>query len=445
MQGVRLPANPIQWLDAARSARAGARGSAEQRKIVARLEGEMRACLEARGGEVSARARAAQLGRDYALLDEAGREAFFRTLSGFALGPAPPDELLAKYRSAADPRERQRLAREVRAALKAPWVRLLTQFNSLEGGVKFLVDLRADLLGMLEREPLFEALDADLREILASWFDIGFLELRRVTWDAPAALLERLAKYEAVHEVRNWLDLKNRLDVDRRCFAFHHPAMPDEPLIFVEVALTGELSAKIAPLLDRRAPVSKPAEAACAIFYSISNCQRGLQGISFGNALIKRVVNELSHELPKVRTYATLSPVPGFAAWLRAQAKENADGAEARTLELAAGRGWHRDAPAAEALRLPLMRLCARYLLQEKRGERAARDPVEHFHLGNGARLERINWLSDTSAKGLRESFSLMVNYVYTIDQIDENLEKYAAEGRIASSGAVRDLAKARN
>jgi malonyl-CoA decarboxylase len=442
MQGAWLPPNPIQWLDAARSARAGARGGGEQRKILARLEGEMRACLEARGGEVSARARAAQLGRDYALLDETGREVFFRTLSGFALAPAPPDELLAAYRAAADPRERQRLARELRAALKAPWVRLFTQFNSLEGGVKFLVDMRADLLGMLAREPLFEALDADLRDIFASWFDVGFLELRRVTWDAPAALLERLANYEAVHEVRSWLDLKNRLDVDRRCFAYHHPAMPDEPLIFVEVALTTDLSAKIAPLLDRRAPVSKAEDATCAIFYSISNCQRGLQGISFGNALIKRVVHELSHELPKLRTFATLSPVPGFAAWLRAHA---ADGVEARTLALAAKSGWHRDAVAAEALRLPLLRLCARYLLQEKRGERAVRDAVEHFHLGNGARLERINWLADTSAKGLRESFSLMVNYVYTIEQIDDNHEKYAAEGKIATSGAVRDLAKARN
>jgi malonyl-CoA decarboxylase len=445
MQGAWIPPNPIAWLDAARTARSGARGSAEQRKILARLEGEMRACLEARGGEVSARARAAALGRDYALLDEAGREVFFRTLSGFALAPALPDELLAKYRVAGSPRERHRLARELRTALKAPWVRLFTQFNSLEGGVKFLVDLRADLLGMLERDPLFEALDADLRDIFTSWFDIGFLELRRVTWDAPAALLERLANYEAVHEVRNWLDLKNRLDVDRRCFAYHHPAMPDEPLIFVEVALTGELSAKVAPLLDRRAPVSKAADAVCAVFYSISNCQRGLQGISFGNALIKRVVHELSHELPKLRTFATLSPVPGFAAWLRAQAAENADGVEARTLALAAQPGWHRDAVAAEGLRLPLLRLCARYLLQEKRGERAARDAVEHFHLGNGARLERLNWLADTSSKGLRESFSLMVNYVYTIEQIDENHEKYAAEGKIATSGAVRDLAKTRS
>ncbi|MGP6159002.1 MAG: malonyl-CoA decarboxylase [Vulcanimicrobiaceae bacterium] len=443
MQGVRLPPNPIQWLDAARSARAGSRGSAEQRKILARLEGEMRACLEARGGEVSARTRAAQLGRDYAQLDEAGREVFFRTLSGFALAPAPPEELLERYRSAPDARERHRLARELRAALKAPWIRLFTQFNSLEGGVKFLVDLRADLLSMLGREPLFEALDADLRDILATWFDIGFLELRRVTWEAPASLLERLANYEAVHEVRSWLDLKNRLDVDRRCFAYHHPAMPDEPLIFVEVALTGDLSAKIAPLLDRRAPVSKAADAACAIFYSISNCQRGLQGISFGNALIKRVVHELSRELPKLRTFATLSPLPGFAAWLSAQAAERPEGVEARTLELTRA-GWHRDAAAAEALRLPLMRLCARYLLQEKRGARAARDAVEHFHLGNGARLERINWLADTSSKGLRESFSLMVNYVYTIEQIDENHEKYAAEGRIVTSGAVRDLAKAR-
>jgi malonyl-CoA decarboxylase len=315
-------------------------------------------------------------------------------------------------------------------------VRVLRAFNSLPSGVKFLVEMRADLLEIVRAEPQLGALEGDLKDLLASWFDIGFLEMRRITWDAPAALLEKLGRYEAVHEVRGWSDLKNRLDVDRRCFAFLHPAMPDEPLIFVEVALTTEMTSEMASLLDQNAPVGDPELATHAIFYSISNCQRGLDGISFGNALIKRVVQELAREFRNLRTFVTLSPMPRFRAWLEAQG-DAAGGVPLKAMFV--NRAWSRDAGAAATLRAPLMELAAHYLLEAKRAARAF-DPVAHFHLSNGARLERINWLADTSARGMREAAGMMVNYLYRLDQIDENQSAYARDGHIAASPAVSAL-----
>ena len=398
----------------------------------------MRACLEARGGEVAARARAAALGKQYLELDEAGREQFFRLLATFDVDEAVLEVSLAAIRDAPDDEARFKSARQLREALQAPWVKLLTQFNSIPGGVKFLVDMRADLLRMLDRDPVFPRIDADLRDIFTTWFDIGFLELKEITWDAPAAFLEKLARYEAVHEVRNWLDLKYRLQGNRRCFAFLHPAMPDEPLIFVEVALTDELSADVATLLDRNA---RPLEGnpSVAIFYSISNCQKGLRGVSFGNALIKRVADRLAAQYRSLRAFATLSPIPGFMNWLKDRLVEDPEGIASAL----ARRGWHREADAAEALRVPLMRLCAHYLVREKRDGKFARDPVAHFHLSNGARLERINWLGDLSPKALRESAGMMVNYLYSLEHIDENHEAYMTEGKIATGPSVRDLVRA--
>ena len=304
--------------------------------------------------------------------------------------------------------------------------------------MKFLVDLRADLLALATDDPLLQGLELDLKELLASWFDVGFLELHRITWDAPASLLEKLARYEAVHEIRGWTDLKNRLDVDRRCFAFMHPAMPEEPLIFVEVALTHAMSGEMRPLLDTHAPteVSHPSH---AIFYSISNCQKGLAGISFGNALIKRVVRELSTEFRSLRTFVTLSPIPKFREWLAAQ--KSPDGMESEPLQrLLVSRSWYRDEAMAASLREPLLRLCAHYLMEAKRRTGSALDPVEHFHLSNGARLERLNWLADTSSRGLRESAGMMANYLYQPDRIDHNQEAYATEGAIDASPSVTSL-----
>jgi malonyl-CoA decarboxylase len=387
-------------------------------------------------------------------------------LAAFDVDEAQVDEAVAALQGS-DAVERSRAERSLRQALVPSRMRMLRAFNSLPSGVKFLVEMRADLLEFAADEPRLAALEADLKELLTSWFDIGFLEMRRITWNAPASLLEKLGHYEAVHEVRGWADLKNRLDVDRRCFAFLHPAMPDEPLIFVEVALTNEMSGAMSGLLDARAPVSDPARATHAIFYSISNCQRGLDGISFGDFLIKRVVDALAAELPRLKVFATLSPVPGFRAWLK-RAGDRPDllpPAESKALGTIVGNGaaapslnqlldhpgWPTEPATAAALREPLLRLCAHYLLQERvwplsrvpdwGGAGRAADPVANFHLTNGARVERLNWLGDVSPKGLQQSAGIMVNYLYRLANIEANHEAYRGAGEVMASSAVRHLA----
>ena len=430
---------------------------------VSRLREQMRACLETRGGEVSARARAAALGRAYLALDQVGRGRFLSILAqDYDVDRAAVDSALVTVQRADDTASRLRAEADLRRALIAPRVKLLTQFNALPDGVKFLVDLRAVLMPLARRDALLGALESDVKDLLAAWFDVDFLDLRRIAWDtAPAALLEKLIAYEAVHAIRGWDDLKNRLDSDRRCFAYFHPRMPDEPLIFVEVALVDGMANNVQALLDEKAPVIHPSKADTAIFYSISNCQKGLAGISFGNFLIKRVVDRLAHEHAGLKTYATLSPIPGFRAWLDGRLKEGEPGlllpAERKALK-AAGSGafgakgtlktllsrpdWHTDETAAKALRAPLMRLCARYLSKEKRkGTLLALDPVAHFHLTNGARLERLNWLGDTSPNGLAQSAGLMINYLYKLSDIDDNHEAYTAKGRVAVSSGIKGLA----
>ncbi|WP_419897982.1 malonyl-CoA decarboxylase [Roseomonas sp. USHLN139] len=423
-------------------------------------EARMRACLEARGGEISARARAAGLAQSYTTLDEAGRMAFFQALAGFDSDPAAVEAAMREVSAAPDTAARAAAKAKLRRTLEPPRLRLLTQLTTIPDGVKFLVDLRADLLRGMGRDPMLQALDADLRGLLASWFDLGFLELRRIDWQSPAALLEKLVGYEAVHRIRTWRDLKNRLDSDRRCYAFFHPRMPEEPLIFVEVALVQGLSGSVQTLLDERAPVQDPRAADTAIFYSINNCQRGLDGISFGNFLIKRVVALLSEELPKLKTFSTLSPIPGFRRWLEealiesdpkllteeenkllTEASGLADGAAALRALLANRR------PLAESwcakAEPVLTRLCARYLVLETgRGGRRARDPVGHFHLSNGARVERICWRGDISEKGIRESLGFMVNYLYDPAKIEDYHEAYVGEGSRAAPTALRKLAR---
>jgi|SRR5579872_2776753 len=410
---------------------------------VQRLREQLQACLDGRGGEVSARARAAEAGRLYLALNPTGRGRFLRTLAEFDVDQRYIDRLIEDVRSADSAEQRARAEVKLRRALEPPRMRLLRQFNGLPAGIKFLVDLRADLIDLKGDDPALNALEQDLKDLLTSLFDVGFLELRRITWDSPAGLLELLASYEAVHEVRGWADIKNRLDADRRCFAFFHPLMPSEPLIFIEVALVNELSAAIAPLLDQKAPLGEASSATHAIFYSISNCQRGLVGISFGNALIKRVVDVLSAELRDVKVFSTLSPIPGFRAWLE-RAEELAPEATPRAIRDAlTKRSWYRDPKTSDALREPLMRLCAHYLLEAKRpGTHRALDPVAHFHLSNGAHVERINWLGDVSPRAMRESAGMMVNYLYRLDQIDGNHEAYVGRGQIAASSQVKRLLK---
>ena len=428
----------------------GARGTAgAQPRQVDEWRRQLRECAEARGGEVSARTRAAALAQTYLGLDDIGRKAFLKLIS-LEFGPDAARVATAHeaYQAAVGGDGQWDAEAELRAALRSARIRILTQFNAIPQGVKFLVDLRADLLLYLDAEPGLAPLDRELESRLAAWFDVGFLELQRITWNSPAALLEKLIEYEAVHAIRSWADLKNRLDSDRRLYAYFHPRMPMEPLIFVEVALTDSLADNIQALLDEQAPVFDARRADTAIFYSISNTQAGLRGVSFGNFLLKRVIDDLQRDFPKLCHFATLSPLPGFAAWVRKNPGELV--AEALDLDAAAlaTGAWAADATAARRINEALAELAARYLTLAKAGRGDGRlplDPVARFHLGNGASIERINPLGDNSAKGLQQSFGVMVNYLYDLDELEQNVENFACEGTIATSAAVRRLARPKN
>jgi len=352
---------------------------------------------------------------------------------------------------------RLKAERQLRRALQPPRLRLLTQFNALPEGVKFLVDLRADLLALRSDDPYLQGLDNDLRELLLSWFDTGFLDLRVIDWDSPASLLEKLVAYEAVHQITSWQDLRNRLDSDRRCYALFHPRMPEEPLAFVEVALVQGMANSIQALLDEKAPRMDPRQADAAIFYSISNTQKGLKQISFGDYLIKRVVQALSREFPRIRIFATLSPIPGFRRWLQAlpepelaaaflpedlaelPALSNDRGLKQTVDGLLGDNGWAAEPKRAASLQRPLMLLAARYLIA-KRGDGQPLDSVARFHLRNGARLERLNWLGDLSDNGMAQSCGLMVNYRYVVDEIEANHEAYMKDGHITLGQEMRGL-----
>jgi malonyl-CoA decarboxylase len=392
-------------------------------------------------GEASGAALAREVVECYRTMTDAERLGFFLMLAQDY--GADPDRILAAveaYRQDPGPRAVQALRR----ACKAPRHELFQRVNTAPGGTRAIIDLRTQLLGHLPDHPELAQVDADLHDLLTGWFNPGFLTFTRIDWNSPASLLEKFLRYEKVHRMRALEDLKRRLAPDRRCFAFFHPALPDEPLIFVEVALVGGMADKVQPLIDPEAPVRDPGSADTAIFYSINNCLEGLRGVTLGNFLIKLVVADLAQELPDLRTYATLSPVPGFGNWLRAALEEeNGDGplngADRKLLQALQEPDWPNDPETAERLRAPLLRLCAQYLVREKRNDRP-RDPVARFHLGNGARLERINWLGDISAKGLSESFGLLVNYKYDTAMIERNHEAYTNNGEVVISSAVKGL-----
>ena len=407
---------------------------------LAQLRQQLRECVAGTGGEVSARNRAGRLGETYLGLNDAGRHAFLRHIA-LEFGPDPARVAAAHgaYQAAAGTPAQWDAEAALRAALRSSRIRILTQFNALPQGVKFLVDLRADLLRFLDEDEELAVLDRELESRLTAWFDVGFLELQRITWHAPASLLEKLIQYEAVHEIRSWNDLRNRLDSDRRLYAFFHPRMPQEPLIFVEVALTKELSDNIQALLDEHAPLFDPMRADTAIFYSISNTQAGLRGVTFGNFLLKRVIDDLKRDFPQLKTFATLSPLPQFAAWLKRTPAALA-GVGLTLAQLQSGE-WAQDKAQVRRLRDALEGLAARYLYAERQNGRPT-DPVARFHLGNGARIERINFLADASAKGFRQSCGLMVNYLYDPDEMEQNVEAFVGEDRIAATAAIRRLAK---
>jgi malonyl-CoA decarboxylase len=361
-----------------------------------------------------------------------------------------------RYDAAGSDAERGQAEMDLRRALMSPRTRLLQRFAQPQGGMGFLVDLRAELLALPKAEQQrFSALDAELEHLFSTWFDVALLELRRLSWDSPASLIEKLIQYEAVHDIRSWADLKNRLDSDRRCYGFFHPRLPGEPLIFVEVALVNEISESITPLLDESAAPEDIKRATTAIFYSISNTQTGLRGVSFGDSLIKHVVETLTAEFPRLRTFATLSPIPGFRSWLSkngAAQMERLDDKKRAELGRAVGfeppQLTHVLAAADNALELPpkspvrqlLLQCAARYLGRELNDGKPV-DPVARFHLGNGARVERLNWAGDPSAKGLKQSFGLMVNYVYDLKRIDRH-RGMLAEGRVPVSSDIDGLCR---
>ena len=405
-----------------------------------RAESLIEACqaLVAGRGEASGVALAAEILRRYRALDPSDHAAFFGALAE-EFGPDRERVMTAIASFGADADEAA--ASEIHYASEPRRHELFRRLNRAPGGTAALVEMRADMLQLMNRNPSLAIVDRDFLHLFGSWFNRGFLVLRRIDWSSPAALLERIIRYEAVHEIGDWDDLRRRIDpADRRCYAFFHPRLIDEPLIFVEVALTAAPPAAIAPLLAEKRAQLSPAKARAATFYSISNCQQGLAGVNFGNFLIKQVVEEIRRELPAIETFITLSPVPGFRAWVETAEDPLVAPLRSAALSLAADDNWPADPASAARLRAALEPLAAHYFLKARRPDGRVIDPVARFHLGNGASLERIDWQGDLSPKGLAESYGLMVNYLYDLAEIERNHEAFVNRGQIAASSAVRKL-----
>jgi malonyl-CoA decarboxylase len=383
--------------------------------------------------------------RLYETLDQADHIAFFGALiRDFSPNPEEVGRIADDYRRDPSPVNLKRLQHVV----EPPRQELFRRLNMAAGGTRALIEMRRLALAESESHPQLEPIAADLGHLLASWFNSGFLTLERIDWNSPAVVLEKLIEYEAVHQVQGWHDLRRRLEADRRCYGFFHSALPNEPLIFIEVALTRGMSDSVQPLIDPDAPVGDPALADNATFYSITNCQPGLRGVPLGSSLIKQVVEDLRKSLPRLRNFATLSPIPGFRVWLAREgvnpetvstdvmAEEETVGALALLDEpQPAGTEW------APELKQRLLSLCAWYLLNAKRDSEPL-DAVARFHLRNGARMERINWMADPSPGGIRQSAGLMANYVYELNDLQHNHELYTREGEISASGRIERLAR---
>lgn len=386
--------------------------------------------LLSESGEYASTAIAHDAMAAYQGLDERCREQFFDALAQ-QYSPSPDMVIAAANAYQAEPSPENLI--KLQDAVEPARQELFRRLNMVPGGTATLVEMRKVLLNGLRAHPQWRVIDADLRHLLRSWFNRGFLKLERIDWRTSALVLEKLTQYEAVHAVQGWQDLRRRLEADRRCFAFFHPQLPEEPIIFIEVALTRGMSANVQPLLDIRSPVATPMNADCAMFYSITNCQEGLRGISFGNLLIKQVAENLKREFPQLRRFATLSPIPGFRRWLEKVADKE-------LLSKIEDPAWHLG-EVPEALEKTLTRLCAHYLLHAKQGAEPL-DAVARFHLGNGASLERLNWMGDSSEQGMTRSAGLMVNYVYWLAEVERNHERYFREHTIVASPLIEKLAR---
>ena len=406
---------------------------------------EMGEALLSRRGEASGVALARSLVDAFATSPPTDRLTFLTALADkFGPDREKLDRAIAEYQT--DPSAKA--AHAVQEAAEPRRQELIRRLNLAPGGTAALVRMRAELLAHLGERPDLRDLDRDFVHLLSSWFNRGFLVLRPIDWTTPANILERIIRYEAVHAIKGWDDLRNRLAPDdRRCYAFFHPQLVDEPLIFVEIALTTGIPSAIAPLLDGDREPIRARDANTAVFYSISNTQKGLAGVSFGNFLIKQVADELRRDLPNLRSFVTLSPVPGFAGWLRRERDLDHSryfNAEARgVLAHLDQPGWEADPAQTEAVRKVLMPVAAAYFLKGRTPAGRPVDPVARFHLGNGARLEAINFLGDMSAKGLAQAHGLMVNYCYDLDEIERNHEGFAERGEVVASNAVRKLLRA--
>jgi len=396
-------------------------------------------------GEASGVALAREILARYAELTTGPRIAFFEELAHrfgsdtsrieaaiAAWQRSPSDAMASGLHLAAEPRRQE----------------LLRRLNLAPNGTAALVKMREQLLDALAHRDDLAVVDNDFIHLFSSWFNRGFLVLRRIDWSTPAVILEKIIRYEAVHTIRDWNDLRARIDPpDRACYAFFHPALVDDPVIFVEVALAREMPAAIAPILAAEREPIDPARSTTAVFYSISNCQRGLSGVSFGHFLIKQVVAEITREFPRLSTFVTLSPAPNFARWLahelgleQSKALSPEDHAALAALD---ADDWWQMPDTAQAVSDPLLRAAAWYFLYAKTAQGSPLDPVARFHLGNGARLERLNFLADTSPRALHNSYGLMVNYLYDLDDIEKNHEAYAENRTIAAVNAVKKLVRA--
>jgi malonyl-CoA decarboxylase len=406
---------------------------------------ELAQALLSQRGEASGVVLASEILSTYEGFARPERRAFLNALlTRFGPDHARLERAIERYRASPSPQNGMTL----HAAAEPRRQELIRRLNLAPKGTERLVRMREDLLRAIEENRELDVVDADFRHLFTSWFNRGFLLLQRVDWRTPAAVLEKIIRYEAVHEISSWEDLRRRIDPDdRRCFAFFHPTLAGEPLIFVEVALTNEPPDAIAPLLDSGVTAIAASAARTAVFYSISNCQVGLRGVPLGNFLIKQVVEELRRELPGLKRFVTLSPVPGFAEWLRvARDAKGPSGLKAEDkalLKIVETNGWHTDVALARSVRPVLTAAIAEFLLRARGATGKVLDSVARFHLSNGARLERINWLGDVSPKGLAQSLGFMVNYLYDVRHIEHNHEVFAKVGDVVASRPVRQLLRA--